>query len=191
VSRIVGPRGRRGNVLSARRGRGRRGWLRRRGNEERGATLVEFSLIIIPLAILIFGAIEFGWAYNQQQDVRFGAREGARMAAVSNINGTNTSPSAEDIVDAVCSRMDSSSSSMRVSLIASPLPSGSSTWNEVPAVIPVTKPLQQITHFFGWIFDGKTITSSITFRLEQAPTWANTTAITKSAGTISGGLPCP
>lgn len=152
---------------------------------------MEFSLIIFPLAILIFGAIEFGWAYNQQQDVRYGAREGARIAAVSNIDGTNSNPSAQDIVDEVCSRMDSSSSSMHVSLIASSLPSGSSSWIDVPAVIQVTKPLQQITGFFGWIFDGKTITSKLTFRLEQQPTWSNTSAVSTSGGRITGGLQCP
>jgi Flp pilus assembly protein TadG len=185
VSRIVGPHGRRGSLLPTRRRCGRRHLLRRQGggrrDGQRGATLVEFSLIVIPLAILIFGAIEFGWAYNQQQDVRFGAREGARMAAVSNINGTNTNPSAQDIADALCSRMDSASSSTTVTLKMNSI---GPPWAGVSATITVEEPLQQVTHFFGWILDGKTITSTVTFVLEQQPTWANDT-------NAIGPLSCP
>ncbi len=82
--------------------------------------MVEFALVAIPLIGLLLGIMEFGWSFNQQQDVRYGAREGARVAAVSNIDGSNASPTAQQIVDVVCSRMDSSSTQMHVSLVAPP-----------------------------------------------------------------------
>lgn len=153
--------------------------------------MVEFSMVVLPLAALIFGVIEFGWAFNQQQDVRYGAREGARVAAVSNINGTNASPTAQQIVNIVCSRMDSSSPQMHVSVQATSSVMGATPTTGDQAVIQVTKPLQQITGFYDWLVGGDTINSKISFRLEQPVTWSNTSTITRSGSTISGGLTCP
>jgi hypothetical protein len=50
---------------------------------ERGASLVEFALIAPFLILLLFGIIEFGWLLGEFNDVRHGAREGARVAAVN------------------------------------------------------------------------------------------------------------
>ena len=55
---------------------------RGRRPRERGAVLVEFAIISPVLALLLFGVIEFGWAFSQNLDVRHGAREAARLAAV-------------------------------------------------------------------------------------------------------------
>ena len=54
-----------------------------RGKGDEGAALVEFALIAPILFLLIFGVIEFGWAFSQNMDVRHGARETARLAAVN------------------------------------------------------------------------------------------------------------
>lgn len=153
--------------------------------------MVEFALVVLPLVGLVLGIIEFSWSFNQQQDVRFGAREGARVAAVSNINGTNATPTAQQIVNVVCSRMDSSSPKMHVSLVATASVAGNTPTTGDQAIIQVSKPLQQITGFYGWLLDGDMITSKITFRLEQPVTWSNTSAIVRSGSTISGGLTCP
>ncbi len=167
--------------------RTRQTWRKR--HPERGASMVEFALVSLPLMLLIMGAIEFGWSLNQMQDVRYGAREGARLAAVSNIDGT-APVTAQQIVNSVCSRMDSSSSAMHVSLIATPS-SGSTVAPGDKAVIKVDKPLQQITGFFSGILGQNTAHSQVTFYIEQVPTWSNTSAVTESGGTISGGLTCP
>ena len=77
---------------------------------------------------------------------------------LSNIDG-NTSPSPDDIVKAVCDRMDSSSSSMHVSVIATPSnPSGTAQAGDT-AVIKVVKPLQTITGFYAGLLHGKNLTS--------------------------------
>ena len=49
---------------------------------ERGASLVEFAILAPLLIILVLGIVEFGWLFGQYNDVRHGAREGARFAAV-------------------------------------------------------------------------------------------------------------
>lgn len=50
---------------------------------ERGASLVEFALIAPFLILLLIGIIEFGYLFGEFNDVRHGAREGARIAAVN------------------------------------------------------------------------------------------------------------
>jgi Flp pilus assembly protein TadG len=56
----------------------------RRSKGERGASLVEFALVLPVLVVLVFGIIDFGFAFNSYIEVRSGAREGARLAAVNN-----------------------------------------------------------------------------------------------------------
>lgn len=60
----------------------RRRPFRRHPSDERGAALVEFALVLPFLALLLFGTIEFGIAFNDYQSIRQGAREGAREAVV-------------------------------------------------------------------------------------------------------------
>ena len=56
----------------------------KRHKGERGASLVEFALIMPLLLILVLGIVEFGYLFAQFNEVRHAAREGARYAAVSN-----------------------------------------------------------------------------------------------------------
>ncbi|MGQ0833075.1 MAG: TadE/TadG family type IV pilus assembly protein, partial [Microthrixaceae bacterium] len=41
-----------------------------RGKRDRGAALVEFAIIMPIFFLLVFGIIEFGWAFFQLLDVR-------------------------------------------------------------------------------------------------------------------------
>jgi Flp pilus assembly protein TadG len=52
--------------------------------DDRGAIVVEFALILPLLLILLFGIIEFGRAYNTQIALQGAAREGARALALGN-----------------------------------------------------------------------------------------------------------
>lgn len=67
---------------------------------ERGATLVEFAILLPLLILLLIGVAEFGWLYSQNLDVRHGAREAARLAATAELT-------APQIVTETCNRMDS------------------------------------------------------------------------------------
>lgn len=55
----------------------------RPARSERGASLVEFALLAPFLMLLLLGIIEFGYLFGEYNDVRHGAREGARLAAVN------------------------------------------------------------------------------------------------------------
>jgi hypothetical protein len=50
---------------------------------ERGASLVEFALLLPILVLILFGIIDFGSLYNNYQSVRQGARDGMRQAVVA------------------------------------------------------------------------------------------------------------
>ncbi len=67
---------------------------------DRGAALVEFALLMPLLVLLLVGIAEFGWLMSQQNDVRHGAREAARLAA-------SNSGSVASMGAAVCGAMDS------------------------------------------------------------------------------------
>ncbi|HEX5823908.1 MAG TPA: TadE family protein [Candidatus Limnocylindrales bacterium] len=49
---------------------------------ERGQSLVEFSLVLIPLLLIMLGIIQFGLIFNAQVTITNAAREGARAATV-------------------------------------------------------------------------------------------------------------
>src|SRR6266568_5978328 len=54
-----------------------------RHRNERGASLVEFALLLPVLVLILFGIIDFGSLYNNYQAVRQGARDGMRQAIVA------------------------------------------------------------------------------------------------------------
>lgn len=155
---------------------------RERCSKESGASLVEFAMVLPLLLILLFGIIEASWAFAQQNDVRHGAREGARAAAV-NI-GT-----AGAVRDETCSRMDVVNSSEGITVTLTPeagsLPTGGGPG--AVATIRVEANLQTLTGFFPTLFGG-TVSSEVDFRTEQPvsgpPAWWN-------GGASSGALACP
>lgn len=77
-----------------------------------GAAAVEFAIVAGLLFMLIFGMIEYGFAFFEMQTLRGAAREGARVAAVGGDDG--------QIQDRI------------VAASAGSLPSGFSGWNAVP-----------------------------------------------------------
>jgi Flp pilus assembly protein TadG len=70
-----------------------------RTRSEGGAALVEMAIVLPLVVLLLFGIIEASYAFAQANDVRHGAREGARIAAVD--FGDIATIGAE-----TCSRMD-------------------------------------------------------------------------------------
>lgn len=81
---------------------------RRRCSGDGGAALVEFAIIMPVLFLLIFGIIEFGWAYYQSVDARHAAREGGRLAAVDyhSTLGSTGNTQLNEIIAESCARMD-------------------------------------------------------------------------------------
>lgn len=163
--------------LSLGQGRVAMSWPSRRRHErppqrlqgDDGAALVEFAILAIPLFTIVFGVIEFGWAFFQNLDVRHGAREGARLAAV-NYRESTTATSSEQltqIVNETCDRMDSGENvSVRFHR------TGTTAVGQVIQV-RVEKPLDQLTGFLDFALSGIDLKSDVEIRIEQRATWDN------------------
>ncbi|MEO5964823.1 MAG: TadE/TadG family type IV pilus assembly protein [Candidatus Limnocylindrales bacterium] len=50
--------------------------------DERGQSLVEFSLILVPLLLLILGVVQFGFIFNSMVTLSTAAREAARDGSI-------------------------------------------------------------------------------------------------------------
>ena len=69
------------------------GRTRRRREDERGATLVEFTIVAMLLFLLLFGIIEFGLAFRDWLTVSSASRAAARVGSAA-----GTDPSADILV---------------------------------------------------------------------------------------------
>lgn len=63
-------------------------------SRDRGASAVEFALVVPFLVMLLFGMIQVGLMYDHKQDLEAAAREGARLA-------TNPAVTVDQVVTAV------------------------------------------------------------------------------------------
>lgn len=148
-----------------------------RPERSRGATLVEFALIAPLLFLLLFGIIEFGWAFLQYLDVRHGAREGARLAAVNYQEATETGTAQSDkIIDETCGRMDTASgSTITVTLpVSDPADPASAPVTDIGAKarVEVSTNLDTLTGFLDNFLGGVILESDVDIRLEQDASWA-------------------
>lgn len=63
---------------------------------ERGTALVEFALVLPFLALLVFGTIDIGRAYQLENRLKNAAREGGRLAQLSPLQVDNSNASCTD-----------------------------------------------------------------------------------------------
>jgi Flp pilus assembly protein TadG len=155
----------------------RRAWRRRcaRRRSDRGAALVEFSFVALPLFLLLFAVIEFGWAFFQLNDIRHGAREGIRLVAVDAdptpmYTGADMDTQGERIAQATCERM-SKSDGVTVTITLTDLQGNSPEQLEVgdDATLVTSKKLDQLTHAFAPFLNNVFLDETVTTRLEQSP----------------------
>lgn len=140
--------------------------LRNRDKDERGAALVEFAIVMPLLLVLIFGMVEAGWAFNSQLDATHAAREAGRLAAVNATPVNGGGNQSIKIIFETCDRIDASADvSMRLTR------TGSQIGGELLA--EVRHQYQPLVGFLPF-FNGLTLHSEISMRLEQTATWPNT-----------------
>jgi len=152
--------------------RRRRFGLRRRDGE-RGASLVEFALISVPLFTILFGTIEFGWAFFQLNDIRHGAREGIRIVAVdSDITpayGGAMATNGERLAQATCERMDQREGvTIEITLNDLDTPTNGFDVGD-DATLTASKGIDQLTMVFDPVLKSVTLEEVVTTRLEQTP----------------------
>lgn len=141
--------------------------LKRRG--ESGASLVEFALIAPFLILLLLGVIEFGYLFGEFNDVRHGAREGARAAAVN--AGNNAF-----LHDMTCDAMD-----LTTNVTVKFTDGSSGGLGDTAAVQVVASPQSLSGLGLIEVFLPNTLESTVEFRLEQdSNDWS----------TDAGPIPC-
>jgi Flp pilus assembly protein TadG len=144
----------------------------RRARSEKGVALVEFALLLPVLALLLFGMLDFGKAFNYWIDETHLANEGARWAVVN--KNPNSSGSLQQYI-----RSQATTPELRdggTSSVAGPLsvcvtfPAGTSNVGD-----PVKVTVETTYQWMGLIADrisvaSSTIRGSATMRLEAQPT---------------------
>src|SRR5262245_46881508 len=68
-------------------------------NSERGASMVEFALILPVLLLFLFGVLQFGLLFFRYQGIQAAAREGARVASISTYDNDEISDRVEATLD--------------------------------------------------------------------------------------------
>ena len=128
---------------------------------QRGSSLVEFALLAPLLLLLLLGIIEFGWLFGQLNDVRHGAREGARFAAVN--QGDEIA-----IKDHVCAAMDGLSAGLTSIDVILVNDGGTKGTNGTIRVVASPSSLSNVPIITPFL--PATLESEIDFRLEQDST---------------------
>lgn len=148
----------------------RRRRSRRRGRGDEGAALVEFALVAPVLFLILFGIMEFGWAFSQVLDIRHGAREGARLVAVNYREGPTQVGDAQldFIIAETCGRL-SNADAAEVTI-----DHAGSAVGQI-ATVEITRDLQTLTGFLDFALGGISLKSSAETRIEQTATWAEGT----------------
>jgi Flp pilus assembly protein TadG len=120
--------------------------LKQKLRGERGASAVEFGLIVPVLLILVLGIIEFGHAFQVQGTLSAAAREGARRMALQNDQGQ-----ARDAVQEAGAALDPGITDAQISIDPSvcPIDPGSDT----DVVVTIDYPMPFLTGFFGASID--------------------------------------
>lgn len=77
-----------GEALRPARGGIRRVQRSSRRRDQRGATLIEFALVLPVFTAMMLGTISGGIAYNQKLNLSSGVREGARYGATLPVGGS-------------------------------------------------------------------------------------------------------
>jgi len=142
--------------------------------------MVEMAIVTPLFILLLFGIMEAGWLFSQQVEVRHGAREATRIAAVStpDIDGSGTFDAA-DIRDRACNAMNLSSGTVTRIAISS---TGADIGDD--ANVTVVVQYQSLTGVADSIFDGLSIDTSVDFRLEQPRAWSDATYVAVAPASV-------
>jgi Flp pilus assembly protein TadG len=127
------------------------------------------ALVAPFLILLLLGIIEFGYLFGEYNEVRHAAREGARIAAVSNVafdqDGSGTFNEI-DVRDYVCEVLNLPAGTTTVGLKWTTNTIGQEAAVEVTANISSLSNAPLISSFIP-----ASLSNTATFRLEQPATW--------------------
>ena len=104
-----------------------------RKGEQGGQALVEFALLLAPLALIIVAIVEFGFFYQARSAVRDGVRAAARQASLCR-SWTSSSPSPNAVYTGIVSSSMSSPPTLQVTYSGSTTESQSTCVAGAPVI---------------------------------------------------------
>jgi Flp pilus assembly protein TadG len=110
--------------------------------DERGATVVEFALIVPLLIVLVLGIAEFGHAFQVSGTLSAAAREGVRIMALQ-----NDPVAARAAVRTASPSLNPTVTDAEITISPASCPVTGTTNSTVR--LTVTYPMPFLTHFFG------------------------------------------
>ncbi len=116
--------------------------MRSKLRDERGASAVEFGLIVPLLLVLLVGIIEFGHAFQVQGTLTAAAREGARRMALQ-----NDQTQARDAVREATGSLTADLTDAQISIDPASCPVSADTDTDV--VVTIEYPMPFLTGLFG------------------------------------------
>ena len=116
--------------------------MRERSRGERGASVVEFALVVPLLLVLVLGIVEFGHAFQVQGSLSAAAREGARVMALQ----SNPAAARAAVRDAAPT-LDPAVTNEQITVTPAACPLTSTTTATVR--VTVDYPMPFLTGFFG------------------------------------------
>lgn len=142
-----------------------------RGHDnERGASLVEMAFVAPLVLFLLIGMVEFGFLFGQYNEVRHAAREGARVAAVSNTAFDQDSDGDFDATDIelyACSVLNLGTGNATIELTRTGADIGDTATITVTVATPSLSGAPIIASMLP-----SNVSNAATFVLEQPATWA-------------------
>jgi hypothetical protein len=134
---------------------------------ERGATLVEMAIVLPLLLLLVFGIIEFGLAWFDNQSISQGVREAARRGVVFDFDGdvaacTGVGTEGEELACQAGHVIGVDGAHVHVS------PAGETAEPQLTVCAAVK--YDALTGYLNPFLDGRVLKSSTTLPLEQEPT---------------------
>lgn len=149
---------------------------------ERGASLIEFTLILPLLVALLFGIVDFGWIYNEQINLRQGVREAARQGAVAETGGDSTcglvgATGSDNVKELMCLAKDRIGlDDTRVRVKVSFPPAGLYPANTSGIGDPIgnsmlvcaAADIDSLSGVYGALLDGQVSRAKVEFRIEEA-----------------------
>lgn len=96
--------------------------MRRAAIDEKGAALVEFAMVLLPLIILVFGILEFGLLLFNKQVITNAAREGARGGIVNQAPRIACDPDSDPAVMTIAEVVSDYCASNLITFSATPSP---------------------------------------------------------------------
>ena len=126
------------------------------------------------LAMLLFGIIDFGWAFSQNIDVRHAAREGGRLAAVNASTGGNADARRDGLIAQIRLRspeLEDNQTAVYISLRDDDNDGNAGERGET-VVVCIRYPLRSISGATTTLLSGDLSTKTV-MRMEQVATFSS------------------